>query len=81
MKDNWIQLLEEWKKGTFVPFTSFKMDKLIETVRDFVDSNDFYNTSKTVSVEFKVNYEQPSFIKAVNSIIELENVITNIKNI
>lgn len=47
------------------------MKDFFVNLREFLQASDCYNSEKTVTVEFKANYEPISFIEAVKSILRI----------
>ena len=46
-----------------------------------MEENDFYDSKSHVNVELKVNYEAPSFIKSIKSILKLEEIVSTVSTV
>lgn len=45
------------------------MQPMFDAINKFLDENDSYDTGKQVTVEFRANYEPPSFIQTINNVV------------
>lgn len=69
--NNWSIYLSSYDRGKANEFSNLRFQDLFEEVRNFLANNDFYKSEEFINVELKVNYEPPSFIKSIKSIIRL----------
>ena len=51
-----------WKNEKELLNNYSHMKPMFDVIRQFIVNNDAYDTDSKVSVEFKANYEAPSFI-------------------
>ena len=80
-KTNWEEYLNSWsqnKNQSKIDHNYFKMKPLFNRIKQFLDKNDVYNSQNIVEVNFTISYEPQTFIKAIEKVWKIYEIIEDI---